>query len=193
MSDRLLSWSVLSDRFDRALAWASRLHREQLRKGGAIPYVSHLLAVTALVLEAGGDEDEAIAAVLHDTIEDQGGASVRAQIVERFGDRVAGIVDGCTDTDRSPKPPWRERKEAFLARLAAADNSVRLVVTADKLHNATCTLHELRTEGVAVWERVRGRERALWYYRSVVDVLARGAANPLTARLETVVARLESS
>ena len=183
---------MLTERFDRALAWASELHRGQLRKGAGAPYISHLLAVTALVLEAGGDEDEAIAAVLHDAVEDQGGAPVRAAIEERFGARVAAIVDGCTDTDETPKPPWRERKTAFLQSLASADPSVRLVVSADKLHNATCTLHDLQTEGPAAWERIRGREKALWYYRSVVEALAGAGSSPLIRRLEVVVGELET-
>jgi (p)ppGpp synthase/HD superfamily hydrolase len=183
---------LLSPRFDQALAWASELHRGQRRKGGGVPYISHLLAVTALVLEAGGDEDEAIAAVLHDAVEDQGGPPVRAEIEKRFGPRVAAIVDGCTDTDQDPKPPWRERKTAFIQALESSDASVRLVVSADKLHNATCTLHDLRREGPAAWERMRGREKALWYYRSVTETLVRSGPNVLVGRLEAVVAELET-
>lgn len=183
---------MLTERFDRALAWASELHREQRRKGGDVPYIAHLLAVTALVLEAGGDEDEAIAAVLHDAVEDQGGARVRAEIEERFGPRVAAIVEGCTDTDEDPKPPWRERKARFLTALENAGASVRLVVTADKLHNATCTLHDLHAHGPAAWDRIRDREKALWYYRSVLETLARAGSNPLVRRLEGVVAELEA-
>lgn len=183
---------MLSARFDQALAWASELHREQRRKGGGVPYISHLLAVTALVLEAGGDEDEAIAAVLHDAVEDQGGPPIHAAIEERFGPRVAAIVAGCTDTDASPKPPWRERKSAFILALASADASVRLVVSADKLHNATCTLQDLHREGPAAWERMRGRDKALWYYRSVTEALLRSGSNPLVERLQAVVAELET-
>ena len=183
---------MLSERFDRALSWASELHRAQRRKGSGAPYIAHLLAVTALVLEAGGDEDEAIAAVLHDAVEDQGGPPVRAAIAERFGPRVAAIVDGCTDTDEDPKPPWRARKTAFLRALETADASVRLVVSADKLHNATCTLLDLHREGPPAWERMRGREKALWYYRSVLEVLARPGPSPLVRRLEAVVAELET-
>jgi GTP pyrophosphokinase len=183
---------LLSERFDQALAWASALHRQQRRKGGNVPYIAHLLAVTALVLEAGGDEEEAIAALLHDAVEDQGGASVRAAIEERFGPRVAAIVEGCTDTDQDPKPPWRERKTAFLVALEGADASVRLVVAADKLHNATCTLHDLRYEGPTAWDRLRGREKALWYYRSVLETLACSGSNPLVRRLELIVAELET-
>jgi GTP pyrophosphokinase len=183
---------LLTERFDQALVWASQLHREQRRKGGGAPYISHLLAVAALVLEAGGDEDEAIAALLHDAVEDQGGAPILAQIERRFGARVASIVAGCTDTDQTPKPPWRERKTEFLDALAAADASVKLVVAADKLHNATCTLHDLRSEGPPTWDRFRGREKAMWYYRSVLATLARSGPNPLVRQLEMIVAELET-
>jgi (p)ppGpp synthase/HD superfamily hydrolase len=183
---------VLSQRFDQALAWASELHRDQKRKGGRVPYIAHLLAVAALVLEAGGDEDEAIAALLHDAVEDQGGAPTRAAIEERFGPRVAAIVDGCTDTDETPKPPWKARKVAYLEALAQADDSVRLVVGADKLHNATCTLHDLRREGPAVWDRFRGRDNAIWYYRSVLETLSDGGPNLLVRQLEMIVCELET-
>ena len=183
---------MLTERFDQALLWASELHRNQRRKGGGAPYMAHLLAVTALVLEAGGDEDEAIAALLHDAIEDQGGPPVRAAIEERFGPRVAAIVEGCTDSDETPKPPWRERKTAFLEALSRADDSVRLVVGADKLHNATCTLHDLRREGPVVWDRFRGRENAIWYYRSVLETLSRGGSNRLVRQLEMILSELDT-
>ena len=183
---------MLSPRFDQALAWAAELHRSQKRKGGQVPYVAHLLAVSALVLEAGGDEDEAIAALLHDAVEDQGGPPTRAAIEERFGPRVAAIVDGCTDTDQIPKPPWKARKTAFLQALAQADASVRLVVGADKLHNATCTLHDLRREGPVVWDRFRGRENAIWYYRSVLETLSGGGPSLLVRQLEMIVSELET-
>ena len=127
---------TLSPCFDDALVFASRLHAGQLRKGTPVPYVAHLLAVTATVLEHGGDEDEAIAALLHDAVEDQGGAATRAKIRRRFGENVAAIVDGCTDADTIPKPPWQQRKEAYLAHLVGETSpSVRLVSSADKLHN----------------------------------------------------------
>ncbi|MBI1355382.1 MAG: HD domain-containing protein [Acidobacteria bacterium] len=183
---------MLTARFDTALAWASELHREQTRKGSGTPYISHLLAVTALVLEAGGDEDEAIAAVLHDAIEDQGGHPTREAIRQRFGDRVTALVDGCTDADVMPKPPWLERKQAFIASIAEAPPSVRLIVSADKLHNIQCSIGDLEREGDGVWERFRGREKALWYYRSVVEALESAGPNPLQPRLRQALARLES-
>ena len=121
---------MLGERFDQALLYAGRLHARQVRKGTRIPYVAHLLAVTSIVLENGGDEDEAIAALLHDAVEDQGGASVRREIEARFGPRVAAIVEGCSDSQVVPKPPWRARKEAYIAHVQQASASVRLVSAA---------------------------------------------------------------
>jgi (p)ppGpp synthase/HD superfamily hydrolase len=138
------------ERFEEALGYAAHLHRGHLRKGTSIPYVTHLLAVAAIVGENGGTEDEAIAALLHDAVEDQGGPATREEIRRRFGDNVVAIVDGTSDTDITPKPPWRERKEAYVAHVRNALESVRLVSAADKLHNARSILVDLRTEGEAV-------------------------------------------
>jgi GTP pyrophosphokinase len=183
----------LSARFNAGLDYAARLHVDQVRKGSGVPYVSHLLSVAALVLESGGDEDEAIAALLHDAVEDQGGAPVADEIRRRFGDRVADIVLGCSDTDVQPKPPWRPRKEAHLARLQTASASVLLVVSADKLHNARAILGEYRRAGEDVWRRFSGgREGTLWYYRAAVELLSARAASPLVEELTRVVAELES-
>jgi (p)ppGpp synthase/HD superfamily hydrolase len=162
-----------SGRFDDALIYASRLHATQRRKGSDVPYVSHLLSVAGLVLEFGGSEDEAIAALLHDAVEDQGGAATREEIRRRFGDTVVAIVDGCTDTDQEPKPPWRERKEAAIATARSADDSVRLVMAADKIHNAGSVLREFRQIGDEVWRRFRGgRDGSLWYYREMATALS---------------------
>jgi len=180
----------LSERFQRALVYATRLHQDQRRKGGGIPYIAHLLAVAALVIEHGGDEDEAIAALLHDAIEDQG--AVREEIAAEFGARVAAIVDGCTDTDQTPKPPWRPRKEAYLAEIPNATASVRLVIAADKLHNARSVLSDYRQIGEALWSRFSGgKEGTLWYYRSVVEVLQRAEAGPMAEELARVVGEIE--
>lgn len=179
---------MLTERFDDALTYARQLHAEQFRKGTATPYLAHLLAVAALVLEAGGDEDEAIAALLHDAVEDQGGAATRRQIELRFGAAVATIVDGCTDADRTPKPPWRARKEAFLARLAEAPPAVLRVVAADKLHNATSILHDYRQTGEALWSRfTAGRDATLWYYQTVSATLSHRDSSPLVERLAATV------
>ena len=183
---------MLSDRFGEALAYASRLHRHQRRKGTNIPYISHLLAVSAIVLEHGGGEDEAIAALLHDAIEDQGGAATREEIRRRFGDRVTEIVDGCTDAETIPKPPWRERKEAYIAHVALADESVRLVSAADKLHNARSILADYRQIGDALWPRFTGRkDGTLWYYRSLVEAFRPRAHPRLVAELDRVVTEME--
>ena len=179
-------------RFEEALVYTARLHAGQTRKGGSIPYISHLLAVTGLVLEQGGDEDEAIAALLHDAVEDQGGRPTLDEIRRRFGDRVAGIVEGCTDAFTTPKPPWRGRKEAYLAHLPQASASVHLVSAADKLHNARTILADYRQSGETVWERFNGgRDGTLWYNRALVEALRAGGPSPLVEELERVVAELE--
>lgn len=183
----------LSHRFGEALAFAFELHRDQRRKGGSkTPYVAHLLSVCAIVLEHGGTEDEAIAALLHDAVEDQGGDSARREIRSRFGARVAAMVDGCSDTDQQPKPPWRQRKEAYLCHLPDAPRSVRLVSAADKLHNARSILQDYRQLGEDLWDRFRGgRDGTLWYYRSLVQVFNERGPARLADELARVVAELE--
>jgi (p)ppGpp synthase/HD superfamily hydrolase len=167
---------VYSDRMLLALDAAATMHAAQTRKGTGIPYLSHLLGTCAIVLEHGGDEDEAIAALLHDAIEDVRPTEEARQAVAQFGARVLAIVEGCTDSDIHPKPPWRERKERYLHHLGEADASVLLVAGADKLHNARTILLDLRALGDAVWSRFNaGRDESLWYYRSVVQVMR---ANP---------------
>ncbi len=160
----------LGPRFDRALVEARVLHAGQFRKGTQIPYVAHLLGVASLVIEDGGDEDEAIAALLHDAVEDQGGAPTLKRIKHLFGTRVAAIVDACSDTDVIPKPPWRERKEAYVAHLAEADASTLRVSLADKLHNARAILFDLHAVGAGLWDRFNAdRDDVLWYYRALSD------------------------
>ena len=182
----------LTGRFSQALAYANLLHAEQSRKGSDVPYVAHLLAVASIALEHGASEDEAIAALLHDAIEDQGGVAVREEIRHLFGSAVTEIIVGCTDTDVTPKPPWRERKEAFLARLASADRSVRLVTASDKLHNARSLVTDHRRHGARLWEKFAGgRAGTLWYYRSVTTTLAQLERTALVEELERVVAELE--
>ncbi len=174
------------------MVYAAQLHAGQVRKGSGTPYIAHLLAVTSLVLEHDGDEDEATAALLHDAAEDQGGEATLAEIRRRFGPAVAEIVEGCSDTMATPKPSWRARKEAFLARLPHASPSVRLVSTADKLHNARTILADLRMMGDAVWDRFQGgREGTLWYHRSLVEILRVDGSNPLAEELDRVVSEIE--
>lgn len=160
---------ALSSCFGEALVLASELHARQLRKGTRIPYVSHLLGAASIALEYGADEETAIAALLHDAIEDQGGEATERLIHDRFGARVATIVRACSDTDEVPKPPWRARKEAYLVHLASADGATLLVSASDKLHNARTILADLRAEGPSVWDRFSGgRDGTLWYYRALV-------------------------
>lgn len=183
-----------SPRFHDALRLATEWHATQRRKGTAIPYIAHLLAVAAIVLEHGGTEDEAIAALLHDAIEDQGGAPIRDEIRRHFGDHVVEIVNGCTDAEVMPKPPWRERKEAYLAHLATASPSVLLVAVADKLHNARAILADYRTLGEALWPRFNAsKTEILWYYRGLVAAFrARNGLAPraLVDELERVVTEI---
>lgn len=184
----------LGERFKDALGYAFDLHARQRRKGSGVPYISHLLAVCSIVLDHGGTEEEAIAALLHDAVEDQGGATARQEIRDRFGDAVATIVDGCTDADVQPKPPWRPRKEAYLAHLPKAPPSVRLVSAADKLHNARSILADLRAVGEQLWDRFRGgKEGTLWYYRSLADLFRQTGPADLAEELAQVVEEIEST
>ncbi len=177
----------LSDRFAEALVLAHELHAGQVRKGTAIPYVSHVLAVAEIVLDYGGDEDEAIASLLHDAVEDCGGAPVLADIRHRFGDRVADIVAACSDTDQTPKPPWQARKEAYLAHLSDAPASA-----ADKLHNARAILADYREIGEVLWDRFNAsKAQTLWYYRALVEAFEAHGSTPLVTELARTVAEIE--
>ena len=178
----------LSTRFEQALVYATRLHAPQRRKGTDIPYVSHLLAVTSLVLEAGGDEEEAIAALLHDGPEDQGGRETLAEIRERFGDRVGDIVAACSDTFEAKKPAWKTRKQAYLDHLRDAAPSVLLVSCADKLHNARAILADYRRHGETLWDRFNGgREDVLWYYSELARIFGEHGPEALAVQLARVV------
>ena len=182
---------MLSSRFSDALALACDLHREQTRKGTPIPYVAHLLAVSSLALEHGATEDEAIAAVLHDAVEDQGGLETERLIRSRFGDAVADIVMGCTDAVVIPKPPWRERKEQYIAHLSSAAPSVLLVSACDKLHNARSILADYRALGDELWPRFTGgRDGTLWYYASLVTAFGARIPAALAHDLSSTVAEL---
>ena len=181
---------MLGTRFDDALVFASDLHRHQTRKGTDIPYVSHLMSVCALVLEHGGSEDQAIAALLHDAAEDQGGVQTLAVIRRRFGGGVADIVADCTDTWTEPKPPWRARKEAYLAGLPKKQPDSLLVSLADKTHNARAILNDFRVLGDGVWIRFSGgADGVSWYYRSLAAFYLTALPGPLALELDrTVVA-----
>ena len=184
---------MLTERFDRALAYASRLHRSQMRKGTGIPYISHLLTVSALVIEQGGSEDQAIGGLLHDAAEDQGGEATLAVIRNDYGEAVAAIVADCTDAWVEPKPPWRARKEAYLARLPEKPATSLLVSLADKVHNARSILADREEIGDAVWSRFSGgREGSLWYYDALAKIFAEKLPGRLSAELSRIVERLQA-
>jgi (p)ppGpp synthase/HD superfamily hydrolase len=184
---------TLGPRFLRAFQFAAEKHSGQTRKASTIPYIAHLMGVASLVLEAGGDEDLAIAALLHDVVEDCGGSPILKEVRRRFGSRVAKVVDGCTDADTDPKPPWRERKEKYIAHLKTADADTRLVSAADKLNNVRSIVSDYRAIGESVWSRFNGgREGTLWYYRTLRDVFLRHKLNRITRDLELAVNELES-
>jgi GTP pyrophosphokinase len=181
----------LGPRLQRAFRYAAEKHEGQSRKQTAVPYLSHLMAVASLVLEAGGDEDLAIAALLHDVVEDCGGEPRLRDVKKKFGPRVAKIVEGCTDTMEDPKPEWHQRKKNYLRELKTADADTRLVSAADKLHNVRSVVTDYRNEGEALWSRFNGgRDGTLWYYRALSDELKR-TPNRLTKELEIAVAELE--
>lgn len=194
MNSNTTQASKLTHRFEQALVYATRLHAKQIRKGvGNVPYISHLLSVAALVLEDGGDEDEAIAGLLHDAIEDQGGEATRQVILNMFGERVCEIVEGCTDSDTIPKPPWQERKQQYIEKLRHASASIRRVALADKLHNARCILSDLHQEGEATWQKFKGgKDGTLWYYRALLALfLESDATSWLVEELNRIVGEFE--
>lgn len=178
---------LLTDRFQEALQFAARVHSRDHRKGTTIPYLAHLLGVCALILTDGGSEDEAIAGLLHDTLEDHPEEVQPEELERRFGPRVRSLIEGCTDTppgySGGPKPPWRERKEAYLAHLREAPPDALRVPLADKLDNVRAILTDYREIGEEVWSRFSAsRADQLWYYRAVVDAFRR--ANPPGRLLE---------
>jgi (p)ppGpp synthase/HD superfamily hydrolase len=184
--------SSLSDRFQEAFNFAFKLHRNQIRKGSHIPYITHLMAVAALVLENGGDEEEAIAALLHDAVEDQGGLETLEQIRSRFGESVAYIVKECSDSFSTPKPPWRERKLNYLNKLESASPSVLRVSLADKLHNIRSLLSIYLQDGEEIWERFRGgKEGTLWYYHQLSRTFQLHGENIMLSEFNDVLNRLD--
>jgi len=182
-------------RLIEALGVAAQLHARQMRKGSEIPYLSHLLGTCSIALDYGADEDEAIAALLHDAIEDVEPVEEARGAVAEFGARVLHIVEGCTDSDEHPKPPWRARKEAYVAHVGEADASVLLVSAADKLHNARSVIADLRRHGASTWERFTGgRDGSLWYYRAMLEAFRANPAHPadLVDELDRAVEEMEA-
>lgn len=184
----------LSDRFSEALSYACVLHRTQARKGTQIPYVSHLLGVASIALERGASEDEAIAAVLHDAIEDQArGGETKREISNRFGPDVLAIVEGCTDAEGEAgqqKPPWRLRKEAYVRHIRTAPRSTRFVSACDKLHNARAIVSDAHQLGDALWSRFTGGEDTPGYYRALVTAFRAGAERESEARMRGLIDEL---
>lgn len=192
--------TVLTDRFDRALLYATHVHGGQVRKGTGTPYVAHLLAVAATVLEYGGGEDLAIAGLLHDSAEDQGGKARLDDVRNRFGPRVARIVEACSDSlaDTAAgerKAGWEERKRKYIAHLEKAGEDVLRVSLADKVHNARAILRDLRKPeiGAEIWKRFgQPKERTLWYYESLAEVFKRRLPGQLAEELAEIVAVLKA-
>lgn len=188
---------MFTERYNNALEYVSLLHCNQTRKGTETPYISHLVAVSLIALEHGANEDEAIAALLHDAVEDQGGLATLKAIETQFGKNVANIVAGCTDSivdtqQGEAKLPWQSRKEQYIAHLATVEPSVRLVSTADKYHNAMSILRDYKDLNEALWSRFTGgKAGTLWYYRALVEAFKKHESSPLVNKLEQIVAELE--
>jgi (p)ppGpp synthase/HD superfamily hydrolase len=183
----------LGPRFTRALELAYELHAGQTRKGSGVPYFGHLLGVTSIVIETGSSEDEAIAALLHDAAEDQGGRETLDRIRSEFGPDVAGIVESCSDSLVEPKPPWKERKRAYLEHLEEAGEPTLRVSLADKLHNARTIVVDYRDVGETLWERFNAeRDEVLAYYRALAAIFSRRIPGALAAELAVTVAELDA-
>lgn len=181
-----------TDRFVEAFALAESLHRRQRRKGSDVPYITHLMGVASLVGEYGGSEEQVIAALLHDAVEDQGGSATLALIREKFGDTVAGYVVASSDAHGEPKPAWLERKQAFLAAVREACPEAKLIVAADKLHNVRTLVKDYHEIGSALWERFTGKkDGTLWYYRASLEALPAGWEHPILRPLRAAVEELE--
>ena len=181
----------LTRRFDEALLYARHVHGGQVRKGSSIPYFAHLLGAAVIAIEFGANEDQAIAALLHDAVEDQGGQPRLDDIRLRFGEDVARMVDACTDTDVQPKPDWRPRKEAYLKHLETAPVDALLVSLSDKIHNAEAILSDLRAIGDEIWTRFTGgKDGTLWYYQELESIFSRRLPGPAAVRLKFAVAEL---
>jgi (p)ppGpp synthase/HD superfamily hydrolase len=180
--------STLTQRFDEAFRYAHEVHREQTRKGTSAPYIGHLMGVASIVLDDGGTEDEAIAALLHDAPEDQGGRTRLDEIRTRFGDQVARIVEDCTDSWESPKPDWLQRKQAYVQHARHLSAASLRVSAADKVHNAYAILRDLRNTGEQVWERFNaGPDDVIDYYESLVRAYRQAGGGKLVDELDRIV------
>jgi (p)ppGpp synthase/HD superfamily hydrolase len=190
MTNETLPDPVLGTRFVEALGLAIDLHSQQARKGSTVPYIGHLLGVCGLVIDAGGSEDEAIAAVLHDAVEDQGGAATLDRIRTQFGSSVAAIVEACSDADVLPKPPWRARKEAYIEHLRTAPAPVLRVSLADKLNNLRTIVRDYSEIGEALWARFSPEADQVWYYGSLLHIFETRLPVPIPKELRQTYDRL---
>lgn len=183
----------LSDRFQNAFFMAFSLHREQLRKASQTPYITHLMTVSALVLENGGSEDQAIAALLHDAVEDAGGKDTLNKIREEFGDTVAELVDGCTDSYTHPKSDWEQRKVDYLEKLRNASDEVKLISLADKVHNARSILNDLHLRGESTWDKFQGKKTGtLMYYFALAKIFDDAPYPTLKNELRNLVDEIQT-
>ena len=184
--------ATLTERFDEAVRYAREVHEGQTRKGTHIPYIAHLLGVSSIVLDDGGTEDEAIAALLHDAAEDHGGRARLEDIRSRFGDAVAKIVEDCTDSWETPKKPWAERKMEYVEHARKLPPSSLRVSVADKVHNTYAILRDLRNEGESVWQRFNAKpDDVMAYYQSLVRAYHEAGGGRLVNELERIVRGIE--
>lgn len=183
----------LTHRFEDAVLYATRVHAAQVRKGSNTPYIAHLLGVAALTLEAGGDEDQAISALLHDAVEDQGGEARLKDIRARYGDRVAQMVSDCTDAVIMPKPPWRPRKEAYIASLETKPLNSLVVSLSDKIYNAEAIVADMHTVGPEVWSRFSApQDEVCWYYETLAELFERRLPGSASRRLSRAVEAMKA-
>jgi (p)ppGpp synthase/HD superfamily hydrolase len=181
-----------TDRYLDAVRYAAEAHRGQTRKGTPVPYLAHLLGVSSIVFDVGGTEDEAIAGLLHDAAEDQGGRARLEDIRQRFGDTVARIVESCTDSWETPKPPWFDRKKAYVEKARSLAPDALRVSAADKVHNAYAILRDLRRDGESIWSRFNAApDDIIWYYKSLVHAFRESGGGPLVDELDRIVRGIE--
>ena len=181
----------LGKRFDDAIGYALRLHRKQQRKGKNVPYAAHLLGTAGTVLDFGGDEYQAVAALLHDAAEDHGGRDQLEKIRKRFGRDVATMVEDCTDTFEKKKPAWKARKQAYMASLPKKAARSLLVSAADKLNNARAIVADLRVDGPDTLDRFHGKRETVWYFRKITDTFLKLKTGPIGAELDAAVKEME--
>ena len=185
----------LTNRFEDALNFVTKLHKEQNRKGTSIPYISHLLAVASIVIEHSNSEDEVIGALLHDAVEDHPHeGKTKEDIKTLFGDKILSLVLECSDSEVIPKPPWEKRKEKYIDHVKSISSSAQLISLADKLHNSRTILRDYKEVGEKLWVRFTGKkDGTLWYYRTLVNTYKdiNNLPNSLVSEIDEIVTSLE--